>query len=354
MQRVAVLVFAIVHLFDAAILSQPVHRITPELEPKSDKVFFKKDYPSDHMPQAGKHYTFDHPYPAVQDTSDFDRDFVKDENSDHGHWQTQMDYDILRTKIREAEKRLAEAQTDLEKHDAAWHKASVDYTEVSKSEEQTEMEMRKLEAAAAKADARVEQLEGSASAHGEAKVGGAVGQAVGDVNKEMTDLEECKKNLAEAKQRLKELLKEKEELEHKEKLAKEEAEKKAEAKADETAKQEMADKLKRNEDAQIRENEKELAEDEVEARTRAESSWKKKFAQEQNHTSQAARSYEEELAEVKRTEAELKQAADNLRKYRRPPHVDDDGGVYYKKDSAAALFTASPVLLLASVVALAA
>jgi len=346
-----VLVLAVVPTLDAVIFSHdPVHGISPALEPKSDKTFFKKDYPSDLMPRAGKHYVFDHPYPAVQDTADFDRDYVKDENSDHGHWKAHMDYDILRTKIREAEKRVAEARADLGKHDAAWHKASVDYTEAAKSEEVTEDEMKHLEQTASEADAKVEELEGSASAHGDAKVGGAVGGAVDEVNKEMKDLDECKKNLAETKQRLKDLLKEKEEHQHKEKqdkAAKEEADKLAKEKADETSKQEMTEKQKHTEDAQIRNNEKELSEEEVEARTQAEAGWKKKITEEQKATSKAARSYDEELADVKKTEAELNQAAENLRKYRRRPHVDDDGGVYYKKDkSAAALSTVSPVLLL--------
>jgi len=350
MRYVLLLSAAVVHFVDAVILrNASIPGISPTLEPRSDKTFFKKDYPSDLMPKAGKHYTFDHPYPAVQDTADFDRDFVKDENSDHGHWKAQMDYDVLRTKIREAEKKLAEARADLKKHDAAWHKASVEYTEASKSEAMIEEEMKRTELEAAKADKKVEELEGSASAHGDAKVGGAVGGAVVEVNKEMTDLEECKKKLSEAKQRLKDLLKEKEELDHKAKQ--EEAEKKAKAEADATTKQEMAEKQK-SEDSQIRENEKAKAEDEVEAITQAEASWKKKVSEEENATSQAERSYDAELADVKKTEAELKQAAENLRKYRRPPHVDDDGGVYYKKDkSAAALSTASLVMMLATAIA---
>jgi len=70
----------------------------------------------------------------------------------------------------------------------------------------------------------------------------------------------------------------------------------------------------------------------VERRTQAEASWKKKLAAEKAEQKQASKSYEEELADVKKTEAELAEAANNLRKYRRAPHVDDNGGVYNVPD----------------------
>merc|ERR1711964_259012 len=65
-----------------------------------------KDLPKDARPVADEHYYFDHPYPAVQDNSDYDRDFVKDENQDGGKWKAQMLYDTLRQKVRLAEKEL--------------------------------------------------------------------------------------------------------------------------------------------------------------------------------------------------------------------------------------------------------
>ena len=78
--------------------------LNPNLEPKSSKKFFGKDYPVDHHPVADEHYKFGHPYPAVMDSSDYDSDFVKDENSDGGKWDAQMNYDILRQKVTAADK----------------------------------------------------------------------------------------------------------------------------------------------------------------------------------------------------------------------------------------------------------
>merc|ERR1719453_2509376 len=73
----------------------------------------QKDYPFDKRPITDEHYVFDHPYPAVQDSGDFDKDFVKDENSDGGRWQTQMEYDTLRGKIRKAEQKLRELKEKM-------------------------------------------------------------------------------------------------------------------------------------------------------------------------------------------------------------------------------------------------
>merc|ERR1711865_1095963 len=89
---------------------------SPELEPtSSDKKFFGKDYPYDKRAVVDKHYVFDHPYPAVQDSGDFDRDFVKDENSDGGKWAAQMEYDTLRTKIRAAKEKMDKLKVNMEK-----------------------------------------------------------------------------------------------------------------------------------------------------------------------------------------------------------------------------------------------
>ena len=68
---------------------------------------------------ADKYYVFNHPYPAVQDSNDFDFDFVKDENSDGGRWAAQMEYDTLRSKIRAAKNKMdaLKAKMDQEYED---------------------------------------------------------------------------------------------------------------------------------------------------------------------------------------------------------------------------------------------
>merc|ERR1711881_515397 len=96
--------------FAMTVVEGAVHhakRISPAVD-SSDKKFFDKDYPADRRPVADKYYVFDHPYPAVQDSGDYDKDYVKDENSDGGRWKAQMDYDTLRSKIRKAKDKLSE------------------------------------------------------------------------------------------------------------------------------------------------------------------------------------------------------------------------------------------------------
>lgn len=162
----------------AAVLKN--ERISPELDPTSDRSFFKKDYPTDKRPVAGKHYVFGHPYPAVQDSGDFDRDFVKDENFDGGRWKAQMDYDTLRVKIREAEKQLDALREQLEEHDRNLKQATDRYKDSSKSEDEAEAARRKAESEASQADAKVRELQGKA----DGSPGGAIGDAVDDVNKD--------------------------------------------------------------------------------------------------------------------------------------------------------------------------
>merc|ERR1719359_1183911 len=91
--------------------------ISPTLEPKSDKKFFGKDYPQDARPKVDVLH-FKHPYPVVQDTDEFDKDFVKDENADNGEWAAQMEYDRLRHKLTELKKKAAEALAQKNKDKA--------------------------------------------------------------------------------------------------------------------------------------------------------------------------------------------------------------------------------------------
>jgi len=99
-------------------------------EHQSDKKFFgppfPADYPEDKRPAPDKNIldklkgaSGGLPYPALQSKDDFDKDFVKDENSDTGAWQAQFEYDALRKKLAEeeaAEKR-AQARADREGSD---------------------------------------------------------------------------------------------------------------------------------------------------------------------------------------------------------------------------------------------
>lgn len=309
-------------------------RISPELEPESDKKFFGKngDYPTDHRPVADRHYVFDHPYPAVQDSSDYDKDYVKDENKDNGEWKAHMEYDQLRSQIREAEEKLEKLKAKMEEEEQEWKDAKDKYKTTAAEAEAAEKDRKKSEQEAKAAGEKVDELGGT-----DAKAGGAVGDSVKKVEEEMTDLEKCKEELAKAKKRLEELMKEKEALD---------------AKNKETEEAQKKDKESREQEAKNKQGERETAEKDVEKKAFDEAAWKKKVQEETVEHEQAVKSYEEEVADVKRTEEELKVAAANLRKFRRPPYVDDNGGVYNVPKGSARPSTMAAALLVSVVAAL--
>lgn len=113
-------------------------KISPRLVPKSDRIFFDHDYPDDLEPHAKK-TEFSHPYPAVQDTDEYDKDYVKDENNDKGEWKAQMDYDLLRTKVarqkddlenaKDAEREMQKKLEEATKREAAAAKAAKEAAE---------------------------------------------------------------------------------------------------------------------------------------------------------------------------------------------------------------------------------
>ena len=84
------LAFVCAIVAEASILKE---NISPALRPEAPKKF-NKDYPVDKAPAVDVLH-FKHPYPVVQDTEDFDKDFVKDENSDNGEFKAQSEYDRL-------------------------------------------------------------------------------------------------------------------------------------------------------------------------------------------------------------------------------------------------------------------
>merc|ERR1719464_832856 len=88
-------------------------RIVPPLvDVDTDKKFFGPPFPADYPddispPTKRKLFSRNSVYPKIQDAGKFDRDYVKDENTDGGKWQAQSEYDVARTKIAN-EKRQAE------------------------------------------------------------------------------------------------------------------------------------------------------------------------------------------------------------------------------------------------------
>lgn len=342
-------------------------RISPELEPVSSQKFFGKDYPADKMAVADKHYVFGHPYPAVQDSQDFDADYVKDENSDGGRWDTQMEYDTLRAKIIEAKKKMAKLKAKMEAEYEDWMRAKKDVENYDEQLEKAREEARIARNAADAAAKRVNDLEGASQKDG-TKAGGAVGDAIADVKKEMDHLQECKEALAKAKEKLKELLKQKaNEKDAEEKKAKEEAAAAAEAakeKSEEQKKQEEEEEKKsgkkkeeKGDDKKKKEGKKEEDKTEEEKEkddVQEEEKVKKEVETDKKKTSSWRKNYLKELEDVSKTEKELEAAAKTLKKFRRLPHVDDDGGVYNVPESFATMRSPAVLTSMAFAVLLAA
>eukprot|EP00746_Dinoflagellata_sp_MGD_P160734 gnl/MRDRNA2_/MRDRNA2_87624_c0_seq1.p1 gnl/MRDRNA2_/MRDRNA2_87624_c0~~gnl/MRDRNA2_/MRDRNA2_87624_c0_seq1.p1 ORF type:complete len:329 (-),score=130.69 gnl/MRDRNA2_/MRDRNA2_87624_c0_seq1:6-992(-) len=278
--------------------------IVPELDPISDTKFFKKDYPDDYRPGPYNH--FGYPYPTVQDSDRYDKDYVKDENDDGGYWKAQMDYDAIRNKLTKEKEQLRKAlakeheeQMELEKAKDAEKKAEAEAVAAEKAED-------KAEASHEKAEADLEGLKSD------------IDEAADHTDGEITDLEECKKQLAAAKAQLKEELAEK-------------------------AKREAAQKER---EAHERGTEK----DELDA-MKAEAKAEKTLAEEQAEHEDAKKQYEKEKADVKAAEDELEAAYQALKKLRKADNGPGyDGGVYEVK-SGSSQSTAITSMLLAMILA---
>lgn len=179
--------------------------ISPTLQPKSDEAFFGKggDYPHDDRPGVDV-FHFKHPYPVVQDSSDYDRDYVKDENSDNGYWAAQTEYDRLRHKLQ-TEKDI------VQKALAGKEQAEKELEEVMKSRPKPKPKVptkaKKPVSDGSEGQAASSNAEKVTPPGGESSPG-AVKVATGETERAMKRLEDCKKELKEARENLKELMKE--------------------------------------------------------------------------------------------------------------------------------------------------
>jgi len=174
------------------------NRIHPELEPVSDSKFYDghhADYPTDGRPPANVKDHFSFPFPIVQDSHDYDKDYVKDENGDGGEWKAQAYYDKLRMGIGAARAAADRAQEKMvEEKKELDHKIGQEKAAALEADEQQKL-ADKAAKEAAEAHEDVQEAE---------KV---IDSSEKFVNKEVTDIEECKKQLAEAKAHLDKLLK---------------------------------------------------------------------------------------------------------------------------------------------------
>jgi len=177
--------------------------------------FFPTDYAEDKRPVPQKKILDmvkgpGQPYPALQAKSDFDRDFVKDENADKGHWKAQFEYDTLRNKIakEEADEKAAQSGADKEGADvdAAQKKADAAAKKAKDAQDGVDT-ANKGDLAGDKAGEGGDKA-GGASAPSQAeleKLQKKVAEAEANYEKEKKDFEECKRQLEEAKKNVADL-----------------------------------------------------------------------------------------------------------------------------------------------------
>jgi len=190
------------HLLDR---KQPTH---PSLHPESDQKFFGSDYPSDQRPAPNGDFPFTHPYPSVQATKVYNKDYVKDENGDKGEWKAQMDYDSLKSKVKAAEDSVAKAMAKEIEEREEFEKVvgkQADVEEVAKEAEQAAEEARK------KAQEAEKELDELSSEKGKSKEeqdseAKTIKQATDDVEAAVQHLEGCKAALEKTRQQLDQLV----------------------------------------------------------------------------------------------------------------------------------------------------
>jgi len=181
----------------------------------SDKKFFgppfPADYPDDKRPSVQKSILDklkgpEQPYPALQSKATYDRDYVKDENGDKGHWKAQFEYDALRNKIakEEAEKRRAEERAAKEGRDVDGAQRDSD-----KAGQGVDDAKRGLDDAKAGEENARKGGDGDGSAEPSKEALDALKkrlkEAEANYEKEKKEFEECKKNLEETKKQLEDL-----------------------------------------------------------------------------------------------------------------------------------------------------
>jgi len=257
---------------------------------------------------------FKHPYPVVQDSDEFDKDFVKDENSDDGSFKAQSEYDRLRHKLLkekadvaaalkakdQAEKELREAVKRKEEAEEHKKKLQKENEEEKKRNEEKEKKEKEgsVSGSAGKPKAEVKKEVVVSVPDSEKTPGGVAAPAqvdasVTDVKRAMDALDECKKELEEARQRLKGLMKELEE---------------AKVQQKET-------------EASL-----ETASERVESLEGGQAAADKASEKEKQEYLAAKKEYEEQQAVLEKMEADIKVAAEKVKALR--DGADADGGVY--------------------------
>lgn len=204
----------------AASLVASSSKISPPLtDVKSDKKFFgppfPADYPEDSRPIPDKSILDklkgpDQPYPALQSKDKFDRDYVKDENSDRGAWKAQFEYDYLRKKLAKeaADAKNAGDAADKEGRDLDDAQKKADAAGKDANGAKKDLDDAKKEEGAAMQPEDFDDIPEGTTKEKKAKLEQlkkAVVDAEANYAKEQKEFEQCKQALEDAKTNLEEL-----------------------------------------------------------------------------------------------------------------------------------------------------
>lgn len=218
--------------------------IDPELRPESDGEFFKKDYPVDDA--HGHELKTKHPYPVVQPSDTFDKDYVKDENNnkmDGAAWDNMLKHgrDIKKAaeEVEKLKEKVKKAKEDASKAEDKLAKGAKDVKEAEDALDKAAAEKKKEEPATTskREESTTPKPPKTTTLAPEQPID--TDGAAKQVDNELGDLERCQEELRIAKEKLEKLqkeaaeaqaaMKEKEALresaEHAEAIAKEEEEK---------------------------------------------------------------------------------------------------------------------------------
>jgi len=218
------LALALFGAVDGAITSNPKLEISyggaQESPPlRSDKKFFGPPFPADYVEDArpipqksilDKLKGPDQPYPALQSKADFDRDYVKDENSDRGAWKAQFEYDSLRRKLNKesADAQVAGDHADKEGKDIDDAQRKADDAEKNADDARKGVDDAKKEENDAMQPEDFDDMpENTLKEKKEKleKLKTAVAAAEANYEKEKKQFELCKKEFEDAKKNLEEL-----------------------------------------------------------------------------------------------------------------------------------------------------
>jgi len=261
-------------------------KIVPELDPVSSKRFFKKDYPDDLRPASTHRFSF--PFPSVQDSEDYDKDFVKDENNDGGEWKAQLEYDRLRVKLRKEQEALKRLQGKKNQDDGALKDAE---DEERSAEDKWKAAQDKTKASSGKAEQAQQDLD---------RMNQDIPQYTNKVDGAVAGLKECEEELERARARLKAL----------------------------TQERDAALKQRSSADSVRKDAEK----SEVSAEEGVSVS-KKKTAAAQEEYDAAKKNLDKHESVIASMERQMKEAENKVRKFRHES-VDQDGGVYRAPEKA--------------------